>query len=137
MAITWKRTSLHNISGRFTIDSMPPRYCIQILTRNYRTKWINELQYRCYMFIQMTHVLYSVVIPRQSNPPISKFSRPVMNSRVSDQCSTAIRPHYIKKFGIYITLICLVSFFVTVVENCCRVFEIIKFGILNNAFLLT
>jgi len=30
---------------------------------------------RCYMCIQWTSVLYSAVITRQSNPPISQFSR--------------------------------------------------------------
>ena len=34
----------------------------------------NALQSRWYMCIQWTRVLYSVVITRQSNPPISKFN---------------------------------------------------------------
>ena len=34
----------------------------------------NALQNRCYMCIQWTRVLYSVVITRQSNPPIPQFN---------------------------------------------------------------
>jgi len=37
------------------------------------------------MGIQWTRVLYSVVITRHSNPPISQFNS-VMNSGVSGQC---------------------------------------------------
>jgi len=40
------------------------------------------------MCIQWTRVIYSVVITRQSNPPISQFS--VMNSAVSGQRSHAV-----------------------------------------------
>jgi len=36
---------------------------------------LNALQNRCYMCIQWTQVLYSVVITQQSNPPISQFNR--------------------------------------------------------------
>ena len=36
----------------------------------------NVLQNRCYMCIQWTCVLYSVVITRQSNPSISQFNSP-------------------------------------------------------------
>jgi len=38
--------------------------------------WTNALQNRCYMCIQWTRVLHSVVITRQSNPPISQFNSP-------------------------------------------------------------
>jgi len=49
---------------------------IRILTRNYRITYINALQNRCYMCNPWTQDMYSVVITRQSNPPISQFSRP-------------------------------------------------------------
>ena len=35
---------------------------------------------------QWTRVLYSVVITRQSNPPIPQFNSPCNDSRVSGQC---------------------------------------------------
>ena len=35
---------------------------------------LNALQNRCYMCLQWTCVLYSIVITRQSNPPISQFN---------------------------------------------------------------
>ena len=38
--------------------------------------WPNILQNRCYMCIQWTRVLYSVVITWQSDPPISQFNSP-------------------------------------------------------------
>ena len=54
--------------------------CMRTLTRPY---WINYMDQcipnRCYMCIQWTCVIYSVVITWQSNPPISKF-----NSRCHD-----------------------------------------------------
>ena len=36
--------------------------------------WTNALQNRCYMCIQWTRVLYSVVVTWQSNPPISQIN---------------------------------------------------------------
>ena len=36
--------------------------------------WTNAFQNRCYMCIQRTRVLYSLVIPCQSYPPISQFN---------------------------------------------------------------
>jgi len=41
-----------------------------------KNTWTNALQNRCYMCIQRTCVLYSVVITWQSNPPISQFNSP-------------------------------------------------------------
>ena len=38
--------------------------------------WTNVFQYRCYMCIHWTLVLYPVVITRPSNPPISQFNSP-------------------------------------------------------------
>ena len=53
------------------------KYCIRILTWNYRInnmgQWITK---GCYMCIQWTWVLYSVVITWQSNPPIPQFNSP-------------------------------------------------------------
>jgi len=37
---------------------------------------VNALQTRCYMCMYWTHVLYSVVITWQSNPPNSQFNSP-------------------------------------------------------------
>ena len=34
------------------------------------------MQNRCYMSIEWTRVIYSLVITRQSNPPISQFNSP-------------------------------------------------------------
>ena len=48
----------------------------------------NALQNRCYMCIQLTHVLYSLEITQQSNPPISPDC--VMISWVSGQCLCTI-----------------------------------------------
>ena len=39
-----------------------------------KSQWTNVLQNRCYMCLQWTRVLYSVVITRQSNPLISQFN---------------------------------------------------------------
>ena len=38
--------------------------------------WTNTLQNRCYICIQWTCVIYSVVITWQSSPPISQFNSP-------------------------------------------------------------
>jgi len=63
-------------------------FCMRTLTRLYTPEWItrtNALPHRCYMCIQWTCVLYSVVTWQwQSNPPISQVC--VMNSRVSGHC---------------------------------------------------
>jgi len=44
------------------------------------------------MCLQWKRVLYSVVITRQSNPPVHNSIVRVMNSRVSRQCSYTIPP---------------------------------------------
>ena len=43
-------------------------------TLNPPKTWTNALQNRCYMCIQWTRALYSVVITGHSNPPISQFN---------------------------------------------------------------
>ena len=54
--------------------------------------WSNALQNRCYICIQWTHVLYSVVKTWKSNPPISQFKRPCNECMSVCQCLyTAIR----------------------------------------------
>ena len=47
-----------------------------VLYENIGQIFPNALQTRCYMCIQWTRVLYSVVIIWQFNPPISQFSSP-------------------------------------------------------------
>ena len=50
-------------------------YCMRTLTRYSRLKYM-QLQNRCNMGIQWTGVLYSVVLTRQSTPPISQCNSP-------------------------------------------------------------
>jgi len=40
----------------------------------------------------MLHEIYPVVITRQSNPPISQFSRPLVNVPIQYQSSTMLNP---------------------------------------------
>ena len=53
-----------------------------------QTPMHNKVGDRCMW--QWTHAIYSFVITRQSNPPISQFSRPCINLLVSGQCFHAI-----------------------------------------------
>ena len=62
-------------------------YCMRTLTRYSRINHMdNALHHMCYMCIQWTRVLYSVVITWQSNSTISQFNSPCNDSRVSGQC---------------------------------------------------
>ena len=70
-----------HLQSRF-LSSLFWQHCFQYIVYEYwpeTTGWItwnNKLQNMCYMCIQWTHVLYSVVITQHSNLPISQFSRP-------------------------------------------------------------
>ena len=76
---TWSEVSL-NCKKHLSTDNKTSsgiKYCMTALTRY---SWINNMDQcitnRCYMCIQRTCVLYSVVITWQYNPPISQFNSP-------------------------------------------------------------
>ena len=64
------------------------------LKRGKSNTWTNALQNRCYMCIQWTHALYSVVITNNLIHLFHKSADCVMNSRVSGQCSYTIETFY-------------------------------------------
>ena len=69
--------------------------------------WTNALQNRCYMCIQWTQDLYSVVITQQSNPPISQFNSLYNEFTVSGQCFHAIPCQCSFQTCLYIVYWCL------------------------------
>ena len=73
----WKRYA--EVNGLILHLCIDFKYCMRKLTRypriNYM-EWTNAIQNRCYMCIQWTRVLYSVVITWHSIQPISQFNSP-------------------------------------------------------------
>ena len=64
---TLYRVQLRNIIFVISYDQIIP-YC------KARDRYASMVQGRCYMYILWTRALYSAVITRQSNPPLSQFN---------------------------------------------------------------
>ena len=70
----WSSIAFMTALTLITIVNIAPWYCIRTSTRHCRINHMDQLIVnKCYMCTQWTRGLYSVVITRTSNPPISQF----------------------------------------------------------------